>query len=639
MVLLRLLWHPHFLLDDETTFVNTVGRDWALGAPGAPTRLQLITYQGSFLLDAWLSSWGYRVFGDHLLAWFWVPAAYVAAFVALGGELSRRVGGRWGLWLWAGLVAGSPFLLKDGLISMPGGHSSSIVWALGSLVALERAFAGSTRAAFWAGVLAGFAAWYTRSAVLVAALLPFVLLISCRRRALARAGVGLLLLPALLVLNGIALSVAGPWAGNEAPADLWSRLLWNVYGLDGHEPSLWGKTIEVIGIASWHQLFAQPAALPGEAIPVGWIWPGAIWAAAFLGVGVTAVLLLAARARRLREFDIVDSVALLVLLYATAYVISPLRIEPQTLDYAWAPLPTMVRYLTPAMLMMVVFLGVGLARLAQGRGRRRWTALMLATVLAVPGIALTLGDRSDRFSDLWESRAPYRYYRVFGAHRGLSRDLLASWEVADGAANRNRLHALGSFAACSPGCVEADLSQPAREVERVVRELGLGVATRAAFARGLGQAFADHLWSSDDFSGPRLLELALGASETMTDADAIGWLSGFGEVAAESPDLLGVAPTELVATLCRVERGGSRPLCQAAGRALAFDCETSGPITLGAGDVPDSALANAAGFRHGRDLPPWMHAACERRLEVELRHAYAEGWRRGAENWWLGGGP
>lgn len=634
VVLLRLLWHPHFLLDEETTFVNTVGRDWALGAPGAPTRLQLIVYQGSFLLDALLSSWGYRVLGDHLLAWFWVPMAYVAAFVGLGAELCRRAGGRWGLWLWTVLAAGCPFLLKDGLISIPGGHTSSVVWVLAALLALDRALAGSDRAAVVAGVFAGFAAWYTRSAVLVVAVVPVVLLAGRGRRTALRAGLGLLVLPGLLLLNGIGLTLAGPWAGSEPPADLWSRMLWNVYGLDGHEPSLWLKAQEVTGVAGWRQLFAQPPALPGEVVAGSWSWPGVVWAAAFVFAVVAAVAVLAVRLRRVREVGLLDAGASLAVLYAAAYVFSPLRIEPETFDYALAPLPTMVRYVTPAMLLLLVFIGVSLARLSVSGGWRRALAVATASILAAPGVFLALSDGSDRAPDIWEARVPYRYYRVFGAHRGLPRDMVAGWQVGDAEADRNRLQVLGTFEACSPQCLEEDPARPARSIERAARELGLSPRDRTLFVHGLGQAFADHLWSSDDVPGARLLELTLEASVHMSDRDAAAWLGGFAEVAAEDPGALGMAPEALVPTLCRVERGGKRPLCRIGGNALAFECDSTDPVPLQVDGVPPAALARAAGFRLGRDLPPWMRDACAARLPAGLRDAYGAGWESGASVRW-----
>ena len=628
VVLLRLLWHPHFLLDDETTFVNTVGRDWAHGAPGLWTRLQLITYQGSFLLDALLSSWGYRVVGDHLLAWFWVSIAYVIAFTGLGAVLCARTGGRWGLWLWAALVAGAPFLLKDGLIAIPGGHTSSIVWVLLALVFLQRALEGSERAAVLAGAAAGFAAWYTRSAVLVAAVVPFVLWMAARRQGL-RALLGLVVLPILLTANGLALRFAGPWAGNDPPPELWSRMLWNVYELGDHERSLLGKALEVVGLRGSQNLFAQPTALPGERVAASWAAFGGFWAVALAAGVVAAGILAARRTRAPRGVALLDAVGLLGLLYVAAYVLSPLRIEPETLALQGAPLPTMVRYVTPSMLVGLVFLGLGCARMAACGGRRRWMAVALVAALAAPGVGLALADRSDRAGQIWAERVPYKYYRVFGAHRGLPPDLLAAWRPSDPAADRNRLEVLGTFQACSPSCVQQDRMEPARRLALSAAALGLQGAERATLARGMGLAFADHLWSSDEVAGADLLQLAIDAAALMREEDGAAWLEGFGEVAAEDPALLQVAD---VRSLCSLEVGDARPLCKVAGGSFAFSCDAD--VAWAETGVSARDRAEAAGWRMGRDLPPWRRGPCAERLDSTLRTAYGRGWERGAAVSW-----
>ena len=639
-VLLRLLWHPHFLLDDETTFVNTVGREWALGAPGAWTRYQLIPYQGSFLIDALLSSLGYHLVGDHLLAWFLVPMAYVAAFAALGAALCAGIGARWGLWLWVALLAGAPFLLKDGLISMPGGHTTSIVWVLLAVLAVDRALAGSDRAALAAGAIAGFATWYTRSAVIVAAVVPFVFLVSGRWQALRRALVGLSSLPLLLLLNGWALTVAGPWAGNDAPADVWSRLLWNIYGGGQAEWSPIGKLLEVVGLSGWRQLFAQPVALPGETVAELSVLPGAPWAAALALALVLAVVLLARRVRSPKDLQTVEVVALLAVLYAAAYVLSPLRVEPETQLFVGAPLPTMVRYLTPAMLVLLALLGLAAADLASRGGRARLVAAALVAAVALPGAVQALRDGSDRATEIWATRLPFKYYRVFGAHRGLPPALLAGWHPADERSDENRLLALGTFAACGPPCVAADPADPARRLAVATEDHGLDPQQRSVVARGMGMAFADHLWSSDEVGGDRLLGLAIEAAQRMSPRDGAAWLRGFGEVAAEDPALLRISEDRLVRELCGLELGGERPLCRAAGRTVPIECGDEGSsdrLRTRAHGVPPTVVAEALGWRHGRDLPPWERARCQAGLDEELGGAYAQGWADGARLRWRDG--
>ena len=636
-VLLRLLWHPHFLLDDETTFVNTVGREWSLGAPGAWTRYQLISYQGSFLFDALLSSLGYRVVGDHLLAWFWVPMAYVTAFAALVATLSARIGGRWGLWLWVALLSGAPFLLKDGLISMPGGHTTSIVWVLLALVAVQRALDGSDRAALAAGVIAGFATWYTRSAVLVVAVVPLVFVLAGRWRSMRHALVGLLSLPLMVLINGWALTVAGPWAGQSPPEDVWSRMLWNVYELGSRDWSPVGKALEVVGLRGWRQLFAQPEPLPGEIVSSIPALPGALWAAALVGAVLIGGALLVRRARDRRGVEVIDAVGLLVLLYAAAYIGSPLRIEPETLDFAGAPFPTMVRYVTPAMLVGLVLIGLGAARLAAAGGRLRQLAVVLVVVLAVPGLIAALADRSDRAGSIWEARMPFKYYRVFGAHRGLSRELLAGWSSGDAASEENRLLVLGSFEACSPVCVDEDRLQPARRLAIAASELELDPGQRRVLAKGMGMAFADHLWSSDEIGGDRLLLLAIEAAELMSSADGAAWLDGFGTVAEEDPGLLRLDGDQLVGELCGLEMGGDRPLCRIAGGPLSFECGDEGVEELLRASVTEATLPDAVeavGWRHGRDLPPWQREGCEASLGGELAQAYGRGWTEGGRRRW-----
>ena len=129
----------------------TVGRELFHRHVGDLFYYQIIVYQGSLLVDALLDMVGFAVFGDHLFAWQSVSLFYVAGIVLAGGALLYQASGRAAAVGFSLLVAGSPFLVKDGLLACIGGHGSGLFFALLatalSLSAGRRPFGASGRAA------------------------------------------------------------------------------------------------------------------------------------------------------------------------------------------------------------------------------------------------------------------------------------------------------------------------------------------------------------------------------------------------------------------------------------------------------------------------------------------------------------
>ena len=205
----RYLAHPTYLHDPESLMVPTVGREFAHGHFAHLAVYQYNLYQGGVLIDGTLSAVGFWLWGDSLWAWRGYTIGYGLVIALCGAVLLRRIGNARGALLFLLLLAVAPFLLKDGLITPAGHHSSALAWALAALaIAAGGGGKPDFRRGVLCGLLLGIGIFYTRTTV-AAVPAAALLLVPGGWRALVGAFVGgcsLLLLggiEALLALRGV----------------------------------------------------------------------------------------------------------------------------------------------------------------------------------------------------------------------------------------------------------------------------------------------------------------------------------------------------------------------------------------------------------------------------------------------------
>ena len=128
--LVRLLSHPAYFIDGEALITPTIGRELRHGHLLDAIHYQLIVYQGSLLVDGLLTGLGFLLFGDHLRAWQWLSLAYVLGISVTGAWLLRKTGGTMAALSFLLLLAGTPFLVKDGMLAAIGGHTTGLLYAL-----------------------------------------------------------------------------------------------------------------------------------------------------------------------------------------------------------------------------------------------------------------------------------------------------------------------------------------------------------------------------------------------------------------------------------------------------------------------------------------------------------------------------
>ena len=349
----RLFGHASHFQDGEGQIPPTIGREIALVGWQDVFQYQLIPYQGSLLVDSSLSAVGYGVFGDHLLAWHSVGIFYGVVITVCGFLVLKKCCGNAGALAFPVLIAGMPFVIKDGLLGVIGGHAGGVAYGLAALACAVWADATTRRR--WLPLLAGlfwaFGVWYVRTTYVVFPALVLAL-VPTWRSGLPRLLLGGCLLPLLLWFNAQALVSEVPrFMGNDVQE--FALGLATDIGRSKDEDLETivrpvGHFAEASGWALRRVLYEQPApvrekkarALPGtHALGVGWV---IAWV-----VSIPAALLgwLWAWRRKNQggtggDGSLAGTAPLAVVLfcasYVLAYVASDSRVEVEALEMALA---------------------------------------------------------------------------------------------------------------------------------------------------------------------------------------------------------------------------------------------------------------------------------------------------------------
>ena len=393
--LARLVGHPGAFFDGEASIPATIGRELHLCGADLVFHYQLVAYQGSLVLDSLLSSVGYAVFGDHLLAWHSVPLLWLLMASAAGCQVLHRAVGPAGAVAWPLLLATAPFIVKDGLVSGIGGHAVGPAWGLAALALALAVDPDRRRSWLWAlasGAVLALGAWHVRSAALAA---PAVAVVCLRGgwRAVVACAVGLLLFPALIWFNLHALIEGGTYHAGTPRSDLIRLLLLPGNPLGESRPVL-DKLGEASGWSLAPTFFLQPHHWQGAA-PVR---PGALLSGRLVVISWVAALPVLAGAAwllRRRGDDTADrprllgitGVLLLVIAWPAAYVLRNFSVEDSVLDLlanldptAEGPTISATRYLVPACVCALVAVAAA-AGLCWRGAWLRWAAVAL---LALP---------------------------------------------------------------------------------------------------------------------------------------------------------------------------------------------------------------------------------------------------------------
>jgi len=671
---LRLRGHAGYLHDAESLMVPTVGRELAHGHWGDAIRYQFNLTQGGILWDAGLAALGFKVFGDHLLAWKWYAIGYGLLGAWFGMVILKRTGGRLAAALWPLLLMAAPFLLKDGILTPAGHHTSGFMWALGALaVALGgRAERPSWRRGLAAGLLLGVAMFYMRTAISAGPAVAIALLRGGWRPLLACGG-GTLSLPAIATANAVAFVAGGsPYREWGLPETL-KVLLWAPKA-EKLDAALVPKLLEALSWSLRDLNFAQPVPLTGDAQPLPIMTVAGVgWSAAWLAVPALLVLagiVLALARRRADDPDATRQlwgtavVGALVVGYVGTYVLSPFRIDPFLLEgfegQRNAPGSSGPRYVLPAYLALTVglahVLGLGLAR-----PRAKFVAGALATALVGSGLAAAGLDAAGRHepAETWSTLRPFHYHRMFGPNRGPDLAANAACTLGDPISRANHLRAAGWFV--MPGLAELDQNPYAivRIRDDLVRDFPMGPDELPFVLHGLGGGLADDLHNADDRQIRRAVDATLEAAaalESRREGEAL--LAGF---ASRFPGQR-LAPLEegMLRRACRTTAyGGIRPLCAGIGASF---LDPPGarlpdrPEALFAG-LDDglvygefgSELLRGAG-RLSATSSPWLGPEIGRRDSPEARgiavwptdlaDGFEQGWSEGqAARQWVEGDP
>ncbi|HCP45986.1 MAG TPA: hypothetical protein DIU15_08100 [Deltaproteobacteria bacterium] len=633
--LARGLAHPTYFVDGEALIGPTVGRELFHGHLLDLFHYQIIVYQGSLLVDALLAVVGFAVFGDHLLAWQSVSLVYIAVLAVSGSYLLDSVCGRVGAIAFPLLLATAPFLVKDGLLAGIGGHGSGVFYAvLSTALAVSAGKNPDQRGrALLAGAALAFGCWYIRTVILA---LPACLLAVSRGgpRTLVRFGLGLLVLPTLLLGNIIALWwVESPYAADGILA-LCRTVVWEVRELGSADQDLWAKAAESVGAPYRSLLFAQPQSAVSPVVPVRPLGQAAatIWVFGWLAALPVAVAFLGASWRRpstapgqpvmarLDELTLKAVVPMLVMAYVGAYIFSPLRAEAILGEWAeifppTAPGVNAPRYLVPIYLAWTLLLSFALGCLSQAGGWRRWTGWLALVLVAGSGGLQAQGDWFDD-RDPWATVGnvePYYYFKMFGPGRGPPREVHEKCATDNPVSRSNHLFTLGWFIGQTP---EQLLSAPRADREALdsfLKGRSLSEEDIRVVVHGMGRALGDQMFSSFQLESDEVLGVARKSAEALGKGRGGPYLYGVGE--SMDHGRLSSKPSQLVSLLCFEMRWGTRPLCSLAGQLLADTGLTEvpqDPQGLFVADVP--ALA---------DLPPSVRLELVRGASIGLVNSSA----------------
>ncbi|MCP4868880.1 MAG: hypothetical protein GY898_09185 [Proteobacteria bacterium] len=392
----RLSAHPSFYFDGEASIPATIGRELWLHGADLVFHYNLIPYQGSLVVDPVLSSLAYRAIGDHALAWYAIPIAYLALASWAGSDLLARAVGSVAAVAWPVLLMTLPFFIQDGWVRGVGGHPAAATWGLAATALAARADRDA-RWAFAGGFLLAFGAWHVRSAAIAT---PALLLAAATGgwRGLRAAGAGLLGFPLLVGAHAVVLLRTGTFWDTMAPSNLLNLMLRPAAQASEH-----GFTTHV-GLANgWlaaPAMFLQPASPDGPTMRPGWLLSGRIWAAAWLAALPAALLAWRSRDRGLADLRIAAALTLpltwgLFILLSRHGVDDALPREMRNLRPQMDALPLNAStYLTPVYSLYVF--GLALAAGLVAGTRARWVAVPMLVVPIAIGAFHAVGDQGER---------------------------------------------------------------------------------------------------------------------------------------------------------------------------------------------------------------------------------------------------
>ncbi len=671
---LRLWGHARYLHDPESLMVPTVGRELGHGHWGEAIRYQYNLIQGGILFDGGLAAIGFRLFGDGLLAWKWYALAYGALAAVLGMLILKRTAGTAGMVLWPLLLIAAPFVIKDGLITPAGHHSSGFVWALGALAV---ALGGDTERPGWkrglaAGLLLGAGMFYMRTAVSAGPAIAIALLRG-GWKPLAAGGVGTLALPGLAAGSAAAFVAGGSPYREWGLAETLRILLWAPRAARTDIEYL-PKLVEALSWSLRDLVFAQAELPTGGPEPLAVMdAAGLLWAASWLVtpalLGGLAVLLILRRrggseaaAAQLWGTAVI---AALVAGYVATYVLSPFRIDPFLLEASdgkrFAPGLSGPRYVLPAWFALTVGLahvlgtGLGGPRVRYGAGAA--AAALLGLGITSAGLDVAMHREP---AGTWATLRPYEYYKMFGPNRGPGLDDHVSCTRGDPISRANHLRAAGGFVL--PGLQELTQNPDAlrQTVEQVRDGRPILDAEMPFVLHGMGLGLGDQLHTANGLEVKRSLDAALRAANALEDEEqGEAFLAGFATGFPQDRLREGLNDSFLERACLPTRYGSIRPLCSRVG-AAAMDPPNTALPDLPYGMFPDlpnplidgpwgRELVRGAGRRLALDAP-WLAPEIARRESGQergivlwspsLADAFVEGWTEGTtELYWTDADP
>ncbi len=685
---LRYRAHPAHAFDPETSLAMTAGREWVHGRLGFQPHYQFNLHQGSQVLDGFLAMLGVAVFGDHTMAWASVGLFWVAVTALAGSVVLQRLIGWTGAWVWAGLLALSPFLIKDGMMALSGGHPPVAGFVLSALAVAVLAKGAVGRRALLlacvAGAVVGLGTWYTRSVVIA---VPCVLMAlwptpgngtvveevlrGTRDKFVWAAAIGLLVFPLLVAVSAGTHTAANTRASEDD--NFLTRLINPITDMEscsdyeilqglcdegeGAVARLLNKTGEILGFMHARQMWLQPRSLVTGQLTEAWKplreFGSMLWLLGFVG-GIPILAWGIATGR-------IERSAALVLfaagVYLALYLVTGMRIE-ETPDRFWgevteAPAPTNVRYLIPSWTLLLAALAAGLAGGLTATGVMRWASGLLLGGLLITGLGLSArdvmmdGDPAVAF----ERHQSFRYFRNYVQGRGPPQEAHQVCDVVDPISRANHLRSWASYNWCDITCLMQDLTETDDELRWLIEQAGevcgepISDADRAFVAHGLGVLLGGQANFFDNKGIAITVLQAYGAGENLEQEDARWFFQGVQDALWDFGDPMSV--DEAIGLLCRETKWGTRPLCPLVGiRSCEWELPTppADPLQLCPhGDLDLAELSDPVrlevirgiGRSVGYSFPPIDEAAHDWSGWSALeRDTFVDGWLLGGRWRW-----
>lgn len=685
---LRYRGHSAHAYDPETSLAVTAAREWVHGRFEFLPHYHFNLHQGSQIIDALLAVPGIWLFGDHTMSWAFVALLWVAVTAGAGAFVLQRLVGWTAAGVWASLLSLSPFLIKDGMMALSGGHppvAGQVLAAL-ALAVVARRSEGRRRIlyALAAGAVVGIGTWYTRSVVVagpcvVVALWPSPgsgglvdeLLRGFRSKALWVGLAGMALFPALLVMTFALHHIAETRSSTDD--NFAQRLLNPIVDMEscthyeiqnglceereGRLERLGNKTAEILGLkhgrVMWLQPRSQETGYPREEWKTFRDLAGIVWLLGFVfAVPLFVHGIVTGRVSR--------PAALILFaagVYLALYLLTSMRIEDADAGF-WdevsePPAPTNIRYLIPSWLLLLAVLSAGLGGGLAAAGGLRIVSGVLLAGLVLTGLGLNGRDVVLDADPViaYERHQAFRYFRNYVQGRGPPQEAHRVCDVDDPISRGNHLRSWSTFNWCDMTCLMHDFTETDDELRWLVAQAGeacgqpISAADRAFIAHGLGVLFGSQarFYGYEDV-GITVLR-AFGAGENLEETDARWFFLGVQDALWDYGDPM--EDDEAFALFCKETKWGTRPLCPLMGsRACEWEMPQppANPMELCSnnedflGALPPELLpevvrgvGRSTGFRFApieesdHDWSAWP---------PELKESFLDGWRTGGRWRW-----